>query len=120
MLRSIRIACALMALSSLALAAQSPSIDSVTGIAGLIYSPDTKASATGSITVAGTLKLTGDNTTITTPTLSNGSTVEYSATSSSRTLKDWAYYNLKINGAGGTFVMPSSEKTLGGTLNIAA
>ncbi len=57
------------------------------------------------------LKLTGDETVGTVaPTLNNGSTVIYSATSGSRILKSWTYTNatLEINGAGGTFTLPAN------------
>jgi len=71
----------------------------------------------GTFTNSGTLQLTGDNTITGTPTLASGSTVEYTATSGSRAISNWAYYNLIINGAGGTFNLPANT-TVNGNLAI--
>lgn len=76
---------------------------------------------TTSITVkdGAALKLTGDETVSSIPTLDTGSIVEYSATSLSRAIKDWTYSNLTINGNGGTFLMGVDE-IIGGNLVISA
>jgi len=69
---------------------------------------------------SGTLKLQGDETVSNKdPTNNSGSTVEYTATSGSRAIKNWTYHHLKINGSGGTFTVGAGE-TLGGDLTIAA
>lgn len=67
----------------------------------------------------GTLKLTGDETLSVVPTQGAASTVEYVAISGSRAIKDWTYTNLKINGTGGTFTLPS-DKTVSGNLDVSA
>ncbi len=69
--------------------------------------------------VTGTLKLTGDETISCTPTLNSGSTVEYSATSGARAIKNWTYHSLKINGSGGTF-SDTGTRSLGGDFTLAA
>jgi surface protein len=73
-----------------------------------------------SFTSSGTLQLTGDTASITTPTLSAGAVVEYTATSGTRDIKNWDYTNsiLKINGSGGTFTLPTNLITAG--INILA
>ncbi len=68
---------------------------------------------------SGTLKLQGDETVSKAPTNNSGSTVEYTATSGTRAIKNWTYHHLKINGSGGTFTVGAGE-TLGGGLTIAA
>ncbi|GEM_PF-3769849 len=72
-------------------------------------------------TNSATLKLQGDETIGTVnPTLNAGSTVEYTATSGIRDIKNWTYTNatVKINGTGGTFTLPVALSCAG--LNIAA
>jgi hypothetical protein len=71
--------------------------------------------------IAATIKLTGDETIACTPTLNAGSTVEYSATSGSRAVKNWNYSNASttINGSGGTFT-DSGTRTVGGNFKITA
>ena len=71
----------------------------------------TFASASG-FTNNGTFQFTGDETT-TAPTLGAGSTVVYTATTSSRAIKAWSYKNLTINGSGGTFTLPSAATATG-------
>jgi surface protein len=73
-----------------------------------------------SFTSSGTLQLTGDTASITTPTLSAGAVVEYTATSGTRDIKNWDYTNatLKINGSGGTFTLPTNLVVAG--INILA
>lgn len=66
--------------------------------------------------VNGTLKLHGDET-LTTPTLGQGSTVEYTKTSGTTAIKNWSYYNISINGNGGTFTLPANT-TVAGNLTI--
>ncbi|MBF0479199.1 MAG: autotransporter-associated beta strand repeat-containing protein [Candidatus Omnitrophica bacterium] len=58
----------------------------------------------------GTIKLYGDQTISNAPTNNAGSTVEYNATAGSRAIKNWTYTNatLKINGHGGTFLLPAA------------
>jgi hypothetical protein len=72
----------------------------------------------GGVTVAsgGTLKLYGNNTTLTTPTLNTGSTVEYYGTTNS-TLKNWSYKNLTINSTASStvFTFPTNETSLATT-----
>ncbi len=68
---------------------------------------------------SGILKLTGDEILSCTPTLNFGSTVEYSATTGTRAIKDWAYQNLDINGSGGTFI-DSGARTILGNLILNA
>ncbi|MFA5926665.1 MAG: DUF2341 domain-containing protein, partial [Patescibacteria group bacterium] len=79
-------------------------------------------STTTTMTVANgaTLKQTGDETISATPTLSATCTVEYTATSGTRNIRNWTYTNaiVKINGTGGTFTLPG-DKTLGG-LTVSA
>jgi len=80
---------------------------------------------TTTCSITGTLKLTGDETLSCTPTLNSGSTVEYSATSSTRDIKNWTYHHLKINGSGGTFTLPSAKSVTNlnhtaGTLGLGA
>jgi surface protein len=72
-----------------------------------------------SFTSSGTLQLQGGET-VSTPTLSVSSTVEYTATSSTRDIKNWDYTNatLKINGSGGTFTLPTNIVVAG--INILA
>ena len=61
----------------------------------------------GSFVNNGTLKLTGAET-VETPTLGTGSTVIYTATSGTQTVKNWGYKNLIISGVGATFVLPAN------------
>ena len=64
------------------------------------------------VTSAGTMKLTGDQGTFpAAPTLNASSTVEYTATTSTRDIKNWTYTNatLKINGVGGVFTLPGAK-----------
>jgi len=73
----------------------------------------------------GTLKLTGDQATVSTPTLGAASTVTYNATSGSRAIKNWTYNNLLIEGTGGTFTLPAALTASGvtitaGTLDASA
>jgi len=68
----------------------------------------------------GTFQLTGDNATKTITNFdSDSGTVEYTATSGSRSILNKTYYNLKINGSGGTFTLPAAI-TINGHLDIAA
>jgi phage-related tail fiber protein len=55
-----------------------------------------------------TLKLMGTET-VSTPTISSGGTVEYTATTGTITCKNWTYKNLTINGSGGTFQLGESH-----------
>ena len=70
-------------------------------------------------TSSGTLQLQGGET-VSTPTLNANSTVEYTATTSTRDIKNWDYTNatLKINGSGGTFTLPTNIIVSG--INILA
>lgn len=62
---------------------------------------------TNTIVNNGTFKLNGDETVSITTWDSDTGTTEYAATSGSRAIKDYTYYDLKINGNGGTFTLPS-------------
>lgn len=66
----------------------------------------------------GTFKLNGDETVSITTWDSDTGTTEYVATSGSRAIKDYTYYNLKINGDGGTFSLPATKTV--NDLTIAA
>ncbi|MFH0731727.1 MAG: SBBP repeat-containing protein [Candidatus Omnitrophota bacterium] len=55
------------------------------------------------ISVTGTLKLQGSETTSVAPTNNAGSTIEYSATTA---IKDWTYKSIKLNGSGAVFTLP--------------
>ncbi|MEI6553245.1 MAG: hypothetical protein WCO09_01635, partial [bacterium] len=70
-------------------------------------------------TSSGTLQLQGGET-LTTPTMSAGATVEYTATGSIRDIKNWDYTNatLKISGTGETFTLPTNITVAG--INITA
>ncbi len=66
-----------------------------------------------------TFKLAGDETISCTPTNNAGSTVEYTATTTTRNIKDWTYHHLTVNGSGGTFTSGADE-TIGGNLTVSA
>ncbi|MFH0790625.1 MAG: filamentous hemagglutinin N-terminal domain-containing protein, partial [Candidatus Omnitrophota bacterium] len=80
---------------------------------------DNNLSVAGIFTNNGTFRLGGDNNSVSAPTNNSGSTVEYTAASGTRVIKNWVYYNLTINGSGGTFTLPSAI-TLNGSLNVNA
>ncbi|MFA6492891.1 MAG: peptidoglycan-binding protein [Patescibacteria group bacterium] len=76
---------------------------------------------TGVFTNNGTLKQTGDETTVSLTNDTAHGTVEYSATSGTRNIRNWTYYNLKINGTGGTFRLPATATTtVNGDLDVTA
>jgi len=91
----------------------------------------TTLSATGILNLAGSnftspsfissaiLQLQGGET-VSAPTLNASSNVEYTATTSSRDIKNWNYANsiLKINGVGGTFTLPATLSFAG--INITS
>ncbi len=77
-------------------------------------------STTANFQNSGTLKMTGDELVPNAPTLNSGSTVEYTAGSSTRDIKGWVYQNLKINGTNGTFTLPSGTTTVSGNVIVAA
>lgn len=79
----------------------------LTNTAGTLSLAGHALSVSGTFQNVGTLKLTGDQS-VTTPVNAPGSTVEYSATSGTRAIKDWAYKSLTINGAGGTFTLAAN------------
>ncbi|MFH1198604.1 MAG: hypothetical protein V1650_00345, partial [Candidatus Omnitrophota bacterium] len=85
---------------------------------GALYLNGMNLSVTGAFTVSGTLGLNGDE--VVTPTLNAGSTIEYTATSGTRAIKNWDYTNItvKINGAGGTFTLPAALTCA--SINVAA
>lgn len=64
---------------------------------------------TNTIVNNGTFKLNGDETVSITTWDSDTGTTEYAATSGSRAIKDYTYYNLKISGDGGTFSLPAAK-----------
>lgn len=72
-------------------------------------------SVSGAFTVysGGYLRLQGGET-CSTPTLNSGSTVVYNAVSGTKTIKDWTYHHLTIDGIGGTFQFGVNE-SLGGS-----
>ncbi len=105
-------------------------------LVGNQYSATTTVSGSGTLNLAGyqfsptvfnvsaNLKLTGDETAVggsalATPTLTS-STVTYTATTSTRAIKDWSYNNLTINGSGGTFTVGTSNLTIPGNLTLSA
>lgn len=73
---------------------------------------------TNTIVNNGTFKLNGDETVSITTWDSDTGTTEYVATSGSRAIKNYTYYNLKINGDGGTFSLPATKTV--NDLTIAA
>ena len=100
----------------------SPTVNNnVTVTAGVLSANGYNLNPTGSITVASgaVLRLLGGETTIKTPTLSSGSTVEYVGTSGPYTLKNWGYHHLTINGAATTFNLPATTD-VNGNLTITA
>ncbi|MBI4373165.1 MAG: hypothetical protein HY585_05540, partial [Candidatus Omnitrophica bacterium] len=68
----------------------------------------------------GGLTLQGDES-VSTPSNANPSTVTFTATSSSRAIKNWTYHHLTINGSGGTFTLAADQdESLGGDLTVTA
>jgi len=68
----------------------------------------------------GTLRLTGDEASVSTPTNANPSTVEYVAASGTRSIKNWTYHHLLINGVGTFTLAIAQDETLGGDLTVSA
>src|SRR3989338_6808635 len=73
----------------------------------------------GTFLAGGTLGLHGDEASVSTPALSDGSTVEYYDTAGTHTIQDWTYYHLLINGAGAVY-QSGADETLGGNLTVSA
>ena len=74
------------------------------------------ANSTFTIGATGTLRLKGSEASVSTPTLNTGSTVEYYDTTN-RTLKNWSYKNLIINGGVSTvFTLPAAISTVTTTI----
>ncbi|MBF0244475.1 MAG: hypothetical protein HQL31_04305, partial [Planctomycetes bacterium] len=70
------------------------------------------------VQAGGNLRMTGDESSVKTPALMVASTVDYYASSGSRSIVDWDYADLKISGVG-TFTLGSAE-TLVGNLFVSA
>ena len=66
----------------------------------------------------GTLKMIGDETVTLTNDSTHG-TIEYSATSGTRSIKNMTYNNISISGSGGTYTLPGTI-TVNATLSIAS
>ncbi|MFA4993117.1 MAG: GLUG motif-containing protein, partial [Candidatus Omnitrophota bacterium] len=85
---------------------------SVTGdltVDGTLDIQGNSLTVTGIFALNNTLKLTGDSPSLSVPTMGIGATVAYTATSGSRPIQNWSYYNLTISGAGGTFISDPTQ-----------
>ncbi len=87
--------------------------DDITVDAGAAFDLDdsnvTTLGATAFV-VSGTLRLDGDQTFVAAqPSFTGGAWIEFTATGGTVMVQDWAYENIKVNGAGATFDMQSNE-----------